>query len=186
MFNALGLDYSIKQTNIEEYERIKAVLKHEGLYPIIYGRMPNAMLNSNKAEFIKARNAFKSIGTTAEAFLSTQMLQEILIARTIKYASIRNDKGAYDIFGRWLSVDKDTSVASVASQLAQAVELKLMYPIVAQAFKTSEFEIVIWLHDSVSITVRDKSRVGTWVRKLSAAVRDHALTLGYDVELEVE
>lgn len=186
LFNELGLDYGLKQTDIEEYERIKDVLKHEGLYPIIYGREPNALRSSMKSEFIKARNAFKSIGLTVDQFLNTQMMSEILTARSRVYADIRRNKGAADIFGRWIPVDKNTSVASVASQLAQAVELKLMYPIVQEAFKSAQFEIVIWLHDSVSINVKDNRRLDYWITKLQDVVSSHAATLGYSISLEVE
>jgi hypothetical protein len=186
LFTQLGLDYGLKQSNAEEYERIKNVLKHEGLYPIIYGRNEKLLLTSNYKEYASARKAFESIGTTAEAFLNTEMMREILNARAIKYAEIQKNKGAHDIFGRWIAVEKGTSVSSVASQLAQAVELKLMYPIVQEAFKSSQFEIVIWLHDSVSINVGDKRRLEYWINKLQTVVKEHALTLGYDVELEVE
>jgi hypothetical protein len=186
LFSELGLDYSLKQSNPERYDEIKSILKQDGLYAIIYGRNVNNMLQSRYKTYATVRARFASIGIIVLQFLQVGLIQDILIARRRIYADIRHNKGAHDIFGRWIQLNKDISVESIASQLAQATELWLMYPIVQEAFKTSEFTIVVWLHDSVSISISDKRRSQYWIGRLQEVVRLNGSSKGYISMLEIE
>lgn len=126
----------------------------------------------------------------AKRFHTHRFMKEVLRIREIQLSDIRGNNGAFDCFGRWLSLNPKKKGRSVLAQLAQAVELWLLETVIDLAIEEArkakpEFRIVLWQHDGFSIWVRQKSRRDLWIRRLQEAVRLRAMEMDIPTMLEV-
>lgn len=160
---------------------VKPVLKRS-LYALIYGmqwwRIRDSYLSSLD-EYIDDPKAL---------FFSHPIIDSLYQMRDIKLDEIEKAGGAKDIYGRWIAVDpkKKVSRRSVMSQLAQAVELKLLMPVLDIAESaTEEFVITLWQHDGFSVAFRNNSKKERWHNRIISAVENEAKSLGIPTRLEV-
>lgn len=166
----------------------KAVIKR-AIYSIVFGmRLPNLIngLKDSRGRIVEPGlvDTLKPFNITPEQFLSIPLIKDILAAREIIYRTIVHDRGAYDVFGHWIEVTDTVNERSVAAQVAQSYELKLLSPVVNAAQITDEFFIAYWLHDGLYISIRQMQRAGLWIERIQESVKLIAKELDIPTELE--
>ena len=161
---------------------IKPTLK-KALYSVIFG-MPEQYVRGDIT---------KGIGDLIEQasalFIRHPIVAAMLDARHEQLERIKANKGAEDIFGKWIKMDKKRKGGerSVLSQLAQATELKLLLPVFDVAEERSDdFKIVLWQHDGFSVHWHHKHRKKRIAKHLQDAVQAEADKLGIPSELEMK
>jgi hypothetical protein len=165
-------------------DTVKTVLK-AALYAALFGAGEQRIVET-----------FKAAGFTADQaqrFLAHPLLHAMWQARQNRLGQIRRDGGARDCFGRWIPMPWDhnptthrpqPNAPSVLAQLAQAMELHLMYPLIALAQRTDEFTIALWLHDGCYLDFKNSNKAARWARYAVDAVNNQAQKLGIATCLE--
>lgn len=162
----------------------KDVIK-KAIYGTMFGLSKTSLKSGNK-DFDGLDILLKPFNLTADNVLDLPIFKDILHARNLAYATIINDGGATDIFGRWIEINGDTEVNDVVAQVMQSYELYLMMPIVRAARITKEFTIVLWLHDGCYLDVKDNRRLDLWIDRLYTSVQENARKAGIYTQLEVK
>lgn len=159
---------------------VKEVLK-KGLYAVAYG-----------AGRMRLQEV---LGEKYLEFMENHYIKILLKKRRKQISIIKKAGGATDCFGNFISIQAmklrgvSNPELSILSQLSQALELKLLLPVLelANNNKTSHgFTITLWQHDGFTFkanNVRDENR---WMKELKEVVRDEAERLGIATELEIE
>ena len=94
--------------------------------------------------------------------------------------------GRQNIYGRWLST-KEFGVPSILAQCAQAVEMRLLSPVIDLAERhggKSGFSIMLWQHDGFAVVAHKREDTSHWVARLQGAVNEHGTSMGYEAVLE--
>lgn len=180
LFHHLGKEYSLKESDKNLYENIKEPIKR-ALYSVIFG-----MEKSNVSRNLTI--ALKPFGIQfgGALFCRHPVIESLFIARENQLKKIRKEGGAIDCFGNKLSISKECSEKSILAQLAQAIELKLLFPVVELAVANpDDFKITLWLHDGFKVAFLDSSKLSTWMKKIQTAVQNKAVELGIPTYLEV-
>ena len=165
-------------------EAIKRIFK-AGLYSTLFG--------AGEQRIVETFMAADFTGQQAQRFLAHPLIHAMWQARQRRLAQIRRDGGARDCFGRWIRLPWDRNATthtpqpnapSVLAQLAQAMELYLMYPIVDLTQRTDEFMITLWLHDGCYLDFKNPNKAARWTRRVIETVNGHAQKLGIASYLE--
>jgi len=149
-------------------------------YSVCYGAM-------KKRLYLEAQGAGKTVADV-DNFLSLPLVRSIWRARRKQFRVIKENGGAIDYFGKFLSL-KDRNKRSVLAQCAQAYELALLEPVFDwfERNKNKNYGCVITLfqHDGFSFTVRPSSF--EWVEStLKNLVAKRAKELYFSTTLEIE
>jgi hypothetical protein len=174
-------DFNIPEDKQQEF---KIALK-KAIYSIVFGMSTVNLVNGTDT-YDGIAVAFAPYGIAPEAFLNYYYIKLILTARHKTYNKINRENGAYDVFGNWINVTEHTNAPSIAAQVAQSYELKLLYPVIQLARTTSDFTIMYWLHDGFYIYVGNKEKVQFWIDILDDAVCAVADELDIPTFLEIE
>ena len=180
LFNRLGLDYSLKESNSNLFEDIKQPLK-KALYSVMYG-----MGARDVSRLIT--NALKRYGVTSAGplFRSHPLISALFKARDEQMKKINSDGGAVDCFGNSLKISSEMDAKSILAQLSKATELNLLFPVVNLALNNPDaFKITVWLHDGFSVAFLKSSKRSLWMKKIQVAVKNRAVELGIPTVLEV-
>lgn len=174
---------------------VKEALKR-ALYGAVYGAGIPRMTRDMKTTALDRCGVRLTTGHV-ERFLTHPMIQELLGAREARMREIGDKGGAYDCFGRWLSVDamkrstgRNTrhAIRSILAQLSQATELLLLRPVLEMALEErrkerAAFSVVLFQHDGFSVHIRRSP--DTVLKRIMGAVAYHCKTLGFPTCLEV-
>lgn len=113
-------------------------------------------------------------------FLSVPLIQSLFVARNREIKRIKKNGGATTCFGDFLSV-KQFSERSILAQLCQAMELKLLEPVIQMAIENTGshgFKILLWQHDGFTWAPNDSVNMELWKERLTNAVEKQAKLLG--------
>lgn len=170
-------DSLFEHFNLPYVSEVKKLFK-TALYSVVYG-MPVANIKGNLTKELNKIRVFNA----GDTFVSHPIIKALITARDQAMKEITAKGGAATIYGKWLSTD-DYTVESILSQLAQAVELKLLMPALhlAAANKT-HFTITLWQHDGFSVSLEDNKDY--WIRRIQKVVKNEASRLGINTYLEV-
>lgn len=134
-----------------------------------------------------ARQAFPEVPDLAKRFMGLPMIADLYQARQRAAKEIEANQGGRDCFGNWIPLQAGYGkAASVLACQAQAVELRLLWPVVEVARTSDELDIVCWLFDGASLAFSDASKQARLLSKLQGKVQAVADELGILTELEVE
>jgi hypothetical protein len=162
------------------------VIKHvfkEALYSICYGKSIQ-----NIAYFLQ--------GAGITRLMSHPIVQELLRLRKGWFAEIRQEGGAFDVWGNWVALDRTRDAATgkavrwqgaVAAAVIQSIELEIIAPIFDVALKhgkSDQFRICLFQHDGATLSFNDKNKIPRAQAKLKAAVEARAKELGVSTVLE--
>jgi hypothetical protein len=185
LFKHMGLDHLEKGSY--EYDLVKDSLK-VALYALFFGmEIPNI-----KKKLTEELKVYFNEGITAgQLFFKNEIIQAMAEARQRRMDELILAEVAYTIYGKKIEVWHDpvsgeSNINSVLAEQAQAIEMYLMFPIIELARSTEEFEVLIWLHDGVSIAFKNESKRACWTKKIQNAVAKRATELGIITELEVD
>lgn len=167
-------DSLFEHFQIEKNESTKRIFK-TGLYALMFG-----------AQKKKMTEIFDPLGQDSlEKFLSHRIIKSMWRARRKQLSLIRKNKGAINYFGQFISL-RNFSARSILSQLAQAYELALLYPVVKLAKSDIRFKITLWQHDGFSLHIAKPEDKENLVFNLKYVVMAKAQELGIKTELEME
>jgi hypothetical protein len=154
----------------------KKILK-QALYSLCYGM--------GKRNIVKNYFSSGHLVGLDESFFSHPVIKALYNAREIKIKEIQQKRGEYDIYHRWISLD-DNNIRSILSQLAQAVELKIIHAAYELAKSTDQFDIVLHQHDGFSVSVRNYARRQLWAERIEQALLQEIDRLGVVTRVEIE
>jgi hypothetical protein len=135
----------------------------------------------------KVRESFPDVPDLAKRFVALPMIDDLLKARQKAAEKVTADQGGSDCFGNWIPLQEGYGkAASVLACQAQAVELRLLWPVVEAARTSDELDIVCWLFDGATLAFSDTSKKQRLLRRLRTEVQAVAGELGISTQLEVE
>ncbi len=173
--------YLIKNLNLSSKD--KPILK-DAIYPIVFG-------SSKKNVELKLSQLGGHIPTK---FFELPLIQELWKKRRKEIQKIYACGGGDTVFGVWLPIigrdkkERYRSVCSILSQQCQAIELKLLFPVIGLAEKYQDnnhgYLITVWQHDGFSVYFKDKKMIKKLSQELINAVGKQAKKLGTHTKLE--
>ena len=162
----------------------KPIVK-QAIYAIIYGMsLRNLMQGNDDYEGLVVLLAPFNINPYL--FCQNDTIKSLLDARKIQFSRIKGSGGSFDAFGRWIAISKDVQVSSVLSQVNQSYELRLLLPVLLEAMVSTQFRIVLWLHDAICVEVRDHKRRANYIKRMKELVKIEADMLGIPTQLNEE
>jgi len=158
----------------------KPVLK-VSVYGIVFG------MGASKAQETLAVGTDKDKGVGevgAAQFFSHPLVHDLLAARSRVLQRIRVQRGAEDAFGRWVATDWDRksktwNVPSVAAQVVQSWEVRLMLSLVPVLRAERQLYCLSFLHDGLTVWCGDETKRERHLRKLQEAVQGEAAQWGF-------
>lgn len=127
-----------------------------------------------------------------ERFTQIPMITDLLAARAHAAAIVKRNGGGVDCFGNWIPLERAykgteeyENASSVLACQAQAMELKLLWPVVERAMGSPDVDIVCWLFDGCSLAFKDRHKQGRILKQLQASVaagaKQHAILTALEV-----
>lgn len=150
---------------------VKSVLK-SFIYSLFFGM-------SKQRAFKDCSKSLSSLGVDSRELYSHRIVKEILKKRKIVYRQIEEQGYGVDAFGRKLVISEDQSAPSIAAQIAQSYEVKIMHRVIQLAKQDPSFTPLVWLHDAVVLAGCTQAQV----RHAKQALRDAALEC--DIRIQV-
>jgi len=141
---------------------MKAVLKIV-FYSLCFGKATRHLFRFEKNDYRAHTNAIRRLKRVREQFLAIPLIAEVLQARDVKLREIHAAGGAHDCDGDWIPLGKRNdghrvTSRSVLSQLAQAIEWRLLEPLRHEAMRVQDnahgWRLLIWSHDGFSFRPR--------------------------------
>jgi len=170
LFDALEL-------SVEERELAKPVLK-ESIYSICYG-MPRSKLKWTIAGNLYAARLDTWI---AHKLLGDPLVKTLLVARDLALKRIAAESGAMTCYNVWLPVTEERQPRDIMAEIAQAWEMKLIYPAFELAQQTREFTITLYQYDGFSVHFTRRPEV--WKPRIEQAINENAHRLDFMTWLE--
>lgn len=169
-------DHLISHLGLTKSDEIKAALK-EAVYATAFG-MPEVHV---------ARGLSRAVGIRrlGKQFCEAPLIRDILDARTRVMGETELTEGRFNIYGKWLST-KEFDIPSILAQCAQAVEMRLLSPVIDLAEThggKSGFSLLLWQHDGFAFTAHKREDTSHWVARLQGAVKENGTRLGYEAVL---
>lgn len=135
----------------------------------------------------------------ADGFFKNPIIDVLLEARDRRLHQIQSQGGASNCFGTWLTCGNETRKGvtlpgtftrrSILAQLAQALELHLLQPVVDLALATAKdshgFSVMLWMHDGFTFVPHNLRDAACWAERLEEAVAVQAARLGMTTSLDV-
>ena len=109
-------------------------------------------------------------------------MKSLLDARDVALETIAAEGGAMTCYNDWLPVTDERQPRDIMAEVAQACEMKLIYPAFELAQQTREFTITLYQYDGFSVHLRRPR--DTWKRKIEQAIYDNANRQGFMTWLE--
>jgi hypothetical protein len=174
LFETMGYDYNLKDSHPKEFKALKSPFK-TALYSLMFG-----MEIRNIKRSITIATGTKKAG---DLFFTNPYINAMAEARSRHIDEINLAGGATNIFGRWIPI-QDDNYNSILAQLAQATEFYIILSVYELAMETNDFDVIVHIHDGLSLNfVKNKD---TWVKRINKAIRDKAIELQVETELEWE
>jgi hypothetical protein len=118
----------------------------------------------------------------AGRFLEHPLVQSMLAARDVALGAILECGGAWTPYEKWCPVNKERQARSIMAEIAQAWELRLIYPAFALAETTRDFTIVLYQFDG--LTIHFTRRADMWKRRITETVNEEIRNWGIQTTLE--
>jgi hypothetical protein len=160
-----------------KWEIAKAEIK-PALYSICYGMELNHVKGTTALRLKKA-----GLDThIATRFVNHPLQQALFVAREQALQSIVGAGGATTCFGKWCAVSSFRQPPDILAEVAQALEMKLIYPAFRLARETREFTIVLFQHDGFSLHFLRRDEM--WLERIANAIQEEIAQHGVETRLE--
>lgn len=162
----------------------KPILKAAS-YSVVFG-MGTAEVRNNLAHGTAKDEGIGEVAVTQ--FLSYPLVRDLITARARVMEKIRIDRGAEDAFGRWVEMEWDAekgrwNVPSVAAQVVQSWEVRLMLSLVPVLRAERQLYCLSFLHDGITVWCGDHTKRERHLRRLQEAVQGEADRWGFPTRL---
>ncbi|MFI4914886.1 MAG: hypothetical protein ACIAS6_00085 [Phycisphaerales bacterium JB060] len=155
----------------------------KAIYALVFGAARSSIVDA-----VETASGVTGLG---ERFLANEFVHEVYEARERALERVLSGGGATTELGRHLAVGRSLSremrhkkARSILAQVAQATELLLIHPVYEVAKGTTQFDIMLYQFDGVTIRYRDARSWGRWHKEVRAAVSERAKHLRVDTGLE--
>ena len=170
LFDFLGL-------RPEERELAKSILKR-AIYSICYGMQRVS---------VKGLTAYDLVVAGLDKIIAHKLLEEPLVktlhnARNVALETIAAEGGAMTCYNDWLAVTEERQPRDIMAEVAQAWEMKLIYPAFELASTSSDFKITLYQYDG--FCVHFVRRPETWKQRIEESINWHANRHGFLTWLE--
>ncbi len=184
LFTYFGFDP--KKMNTRDRADIKQAFK-TAVYASVFG-----MWIVNIHEMLNEDPLLEALGPLRGQKLTKHpLIRELLTQRAVMVDRIIESEQASTCTGRNLFINRDLSrgeqrrqAYSFMAQQAQAIELELMVSVLPLMVDSNDANIALWMHDGISLAVRNQKQKQFWVRMCADAVRFKARELGISTYLE--
>jgi hypothetical protein len=161
----------------------------KALYSLLYGAQRWTIARQLQPIANERRISTVKLG---ELFLTHPLISRLYAAREQQLQRIRKAGGAYDCYGKWVSVyeaeerhgRRRRNPRSVLAILAQAVEFKLLVPVLRIATTSQDFYITQWAHDGFCLAFVDQRRADSVIKRIEAGIAAEAAMMGIRMKLE--
>jgi hypothetical protein len=118
----------------------------------------------------------------ANSFVNHPLTKTLFEAREEALKSIAKAGGATTCFGKCCAVSETRQPRQIMAEVAQALELKLIYPAFRLAAETREFTIVLFQHDGFTLhfLLRDEM----WLARIANVIQEEIAQHGVETRLE--
>lgn len=161
----------------EAREQAKPALK-KVLYAMCFG-MERPRLKALAAYRLVVAGLNKALFRTLQ---EEPLIVALLNARDIALERIAADGGAYTCYDQWKSVTEERKPRDIMAEIAQAWEMKLIYPAFELANTTRAFVITLYQYDGFSVVFRHRKE--QWKERIEQAIQDNADSLNILTKLE--
>lgn len=161
----------------EECAIAKDVIKTT-IYSICFG-MARHSLKWTIGDNLDAEGLDKSI---ADKLLDEPIIKALLDARDVALERIAEEGGAMNCYNHWRPVTDKRRPRKIMAEIAQAWEMKLIYPAFELAQQTSEFTITLYQYDGFSVSFA--RRPNLWKRRIEQTIHENANREGFFTWLE--
>jgi len=177
-------------TGSDAWGEVKPAFK-EALYSALFGMQ----MRSVKGRLTRrlARSPLECLGSEAAMrFAALPVVEEMVEYRDVRLNAIQESGGGTDCFGRFIPTsgpdecEDPVSPRSVLAQLAQALELAIVYPAIQFAREKTDAHIVLWQHDGFSLALSDVTKRERHVRQVKAMIDAAAAKRGVPTECVVK
>ena len=162
----------------------KRVLKHEGLYPLMYGRTVARALS-------RLIESGQFTPEEAESFLQHDLITALIDARDRVIARAVQEGTYTTFYGACLPVIKEVppgrkrpkwNIHSILAHDAQDVEMELMASLLP--FDDPQFaRLVLFQHDGMTVRFADRARVEKSQQRMLRIFEEHARAMGIPARL---
>ena len=147
----------------EDRKAAKRVTK-EGLYSICYGMEECNIPGMMALGFAKVglnKNYYRG-------FLKNSLIRTLIDVREPQLKVLERNGGAETCYGKWCPVTDDRLARDVMAELAQAWEMKFIYPAFELARGARDFTITLYQFDGFSVHFTQKQDM--WIKRISESV----------------
>ena len=118
----------------------------------------------------------------ATRFVNHPLTKALFEAREEALNLIARAGGATTCFGKWCAVSETRHPRQIMAEVAQALEMKLIYPAFRLAQETREFTIVLFQHDGFSLHFLRRNEM--WQERIAHAIQEEINHQGVATKLE--
>lgn len=167
--------------------KTKQALKHQALYPLVYGREPSYAVRE-----LAASGYFSHV--QASRFITHPLIQALIRRRDQVIATAKERSWYETFYGQRRLVESSvkpgnkrstSNVPSILAQDAQEIEMELMYPLL-QFDRRDDLNIVLFQHDGMTVKFAKPDRIQSLQQRMSTCFQDHAAALGVSSSLNWE
>ena len=165
-----------------EYKPILKIVIYAIVFGMTQGEVRDTLTDGTDKE--------EGVGAAATArFFRHALVQDVLAARSRVLQVMKEERQAVDAFGRKVKVVWDheknrLNVPSVAAQVVQSWEVRLMLSLVPVLRAERQLYCLSFLHDGLTVWCGDETKWKRHIRKLKSAVQAEADRWGIPTWLE--
>jgi hypothetical protein len=175
LFNQMEVAHPLRKTAKNSIKK--------GVYSICFG-MEECHLKGTTAYDLVKNSMPKEL---AGRFLEVPIIKILLNARERALHAVEQKGGELTPYGKWCPVTEERLAHNVMAEVAQAWEMKLIYPAFALARETDEFKIALYQFDGFSAHFKRRPFTGrpeTWQSRIKEAVQREIDKHGINTVLE--
>jgi len=166
-------NYLFNYLNVPDELRIlaKPVLK-KTVYAMCYG-MERPRLKGQSAYWLACEGLDKTLFRHLQ---DSPLILALLNARDNALQTIAANGGGENCYCQWEALTEERQPRDIMAAIAQAWEMKLVYPVFEVAQRTHDFKITLFQHDGFVIHFTQRQELG--MRRIEQAVNDNARRYG--------
>jgi hypothetical protein len=170
LFDSVGLKR-------DDHEVVKPIFK-DAIYSICFGMGRRHVKRFMASALVLARLDKR----VCFRFMDDPLIEAVFRSRELALNRIKDEGGVMTPYDRWLSVTEERQPRDLMAELAQAWEMKLIYPAFELAQNTKDFTITLYQYDGFS--VHFTRRPAQWKQRIEESINLNAQKLGFFTWLE--
>jgi len=163
---------------VDQRELAKPIIKKWAVYPICFGMEEHYVLGLTTLHFMRAGISREA----ARALVQNPIIRALFSARDDAAECVNKRGGGETCYGKECPVTAERNAACVLAEMAQAWEMKIIFPAFALAEQSRSFAITLFQHDGFSVHFHE--RPDLWKARIAESVNAAARREGIITQLE--